>query len=171
MSLAHCFCLPPTTVLEHSAYITSIFLSLTSHSSRSQLTEPKCLLVSKLLLCFFPPCFIFLLFIPSLGLLFHWLGSTPPSQFPHISTRGQWRRADTHCLPWPMDPASQWKMSFGEAINCIQFKDEGRNKFRFSEVWRKEGWWKKKPLDNFCSIFFMWTFLWNVLFMFVHLNS
>lgn len=60
-----------------------------------------------------------------------------------------------------MDPASQWKMSFGEAINCIQFGDEGRNKFLFSEVWRKG----KKPLDNFCSIFFMWNFLWNILFV------
>lgn len=73
----------------------------------------------------------------SLCLLFHWSSSISPGQFPHISTRGQGRRADTHCLPWPMDPASQWKMSFGEAINCIQFRDEGRNKFLFSEVWRK----------------------------------
>lgn len=66
-----------------------------------------------------------------------------------------------------MDPASQWKMSFAEAINCIQFRDEGRNKFLFSEVWRKG----KKPLDNFCSIFFWWNFLWNillVLFIWIH---
>lgn len=52
-------------------------------------------------------------------------------------------------------------MCFGEAINCIQFRDEGRNKFLFSEVWRKG----KKPLDNFCSIFFMWEILWNILFV------
>jgi hypothetical protein len=30
-------------------------------------------------------------------------------------------------------------MSFVEAINCIQFRDEGRNKFLFSEDGRKEG--------------------------------
>lgn len=98
-----------------------------------------------------------------LSLCFHWSAFISPGQFPHISTQGQGRRADTHCLPWPMDPACLWKMSFGEAINCIQFKDEGRNKFLFSEVWRNGR--VGQPPDNFSSIIFMWKFLWNVHFV------
>lgn len=39
-----------------------------------------------------------------LSLCFHWSAFISPGQFPHISTQGQGRRADTHCLPWPMDP-------------------------------------------------------------------
>ena len=40
-----------------------------------------------------------------LSLCFHWSAFISPGQFPHISTQGQGRRADTHCLPWPMEPA------------------------------------------------------------------
>lgn len=56
----------------------------------------------------------------------------------------------------------RWKTSFVEAINCIQFRDEGRNKFLFSKDWRKEKWRKakkKKSLHIIWSHFFFFLFL------------
>lgn len=72
----------------------------------------------------------------------------------------------------------RWKTSFVEAINCIQFRDEGRNKFLFSKDWRKEKWRKakkkKKPPHNMVAFFFLsflaiffWKFIFSYVFSFL----
>ncbi len=60
----------------------------------------------------------------------------------------------------------RWKTSFGEAINCIQFRDEGRNKFLFSKDWEKEKRRKagRKPPDNLVTFFFLAIFFWKFIF-------
>lgn len=65
----------------------------------------------------------------------------------------------------------RWKTSFVEAINCIQFRDEGRNKFLFSKDWGKRsgGRLGKKSLQIiwlhfFFFVFFLAIFFWKFIF-------
>ncbi len=61
----------------------------------------------------------------------------------------------------------RWKTSFREAINCIQFRDEGRNKFLFSKDWEKEKRRKagRKPPDNLVTFFFSCSILLEMYFL------